>query len=352
MPSDKLTPLKRLELYGKGQPVDRLPCVPIIGNTAARVVKRKVSETRGSGELLAKAQIASYRLFGYDVVRVFTDLYVMAEAMGAKVRVPEDETAYLEAPALASLSETGKLRPPDLKKDGVIPAHLEAMRRCADEIGSEVSISGALTGPFTNASFLVGAETLVRLTMKEPDAVHKLCEISLEAALELADAIIDAGCAPSLTDAMSSSTVISPKQFKEFSQPYLKTIVSHIHSRGKKATLHICGKTRPIWEAMADTGADCLSLDNAADLEEAKSKVGSRVRLMGNVPPSEVLLQGSPEDVRSAVRSCVAKAADNPKGLVVASGCSLATETPFENIHAMLDAVREIGWPVEKESLR
>ena len=351
MPHDALTPLKRLELYAKGAEIDRLPCVPIIGNTAARVIGRKVSEIRASSELLAKAQTEAYKLFGYDVVRVFTDLYVMAEAMGAKVRVPEDETAYLEAPAIESLADIGKLRPANPKKDGLLPAHLEAMRRCADAIGSEAAVNGALTCPFTNASFLVGAETLVRLTMKEPDTVHKLCEISLEAALRLADAIIDEGCTPSLTDAMSSSTVISPRQFREFSQPYLKRLVDHIHSRGRKTTLHICGKTRPIWEAMADTGADCLSLDNAADLEEAKLKVGSRVRLMGNVPPSEALLQGTKEDVRKAVRLCVAKAHDNPKGLIVASGCSLATETPFENIHAMMDAVREIGWPVKKEIL-
>jgi uroporphyrinogen decarboxylase len=51
------------------------------------------------------------------------------------------------------------------------------------------------------------------------------------------------------------------------------------------------------------------------------------------------------------VRSCVRKAHDNPKGLVVASGCSLPVETPFANIDAMLDAVREIGWPVNAEEL-
>ena len=119
-----------------------------------------------------------------------------------------------------------------------------------------------------------------------------------------------------------------------------------IHSRGRAVTLHICGKTQPIWEAMADTGADCLSLDNAADLRAARETVGERVRLMGNVPPSEIMLQGTPEEVRTAVRDCVQKAHDNPKGLIVASGCSLPVETPFENIDAMLDAVREIGWPV------
>jgi uroporphyrinogen decarboxylase len=156
---------------------------------------------------------------------------------------------------------------------------------------------------------------------------------------------------PSLTDAMCSSTVISPAQFREFGAPYLKRLVDVIHAHGKTVTLHICGKTHPIWEAMADTGADCLSLDNAADLHAAKIKVGHRVRLMGNVPPSEIMLQGTPAQVRAAVRDCVRKAHDNPKGLVVASGCSLPVETPFANIDAMLGAVREIGWPIDPSAI-
>jgi len=45
---------------------------------------------------------------------------------------------------------------------------------------------------------------------------------------------------------MSSSTVIGPRQFKEFSFPYLKRLIDYIHTRGKKVTLHICGKTRRI----------------------------------------------------------------------------------------------------------
>ena len=106
--------------------------------------------------------------------------------------------------------------------------------------------------------------------------------------------MLDLGCTPSLTDAMSSCSVISPRAFREFSLPYLERLIDHIHSRGKRVTLHICGDTRQIWEAMVESGADCLSLDNDVDLAEAKAKIGARVRLMGNVRPSEVMLQGSP----------------------------------------------------------
>jgi uroporphyrinogen decarboxylase len=271
--------------------------------------------------------------------------------MGAKVHYPDDETAYLAAPAIASIEDIARLHPADPYRDGNLPQHLEAMERAFQAVGREVPVNGALTGPFTTASFLVGAETLARLMLKNHAAVHQLCEVAYESASIYAEAILKTGCVPSLTDAMCSSTVISPAQFREFGAPYLKRLIDVIHGHGKTVTLHICGKTHPIWEAMADTGADCLSLDNAADLHTAKLKVGHRVRLMGNVPPSEIMLQGTPAQVRAAVRSCVRKAYDNPKGLIVASGCSLPVETPFANIDAMLDAVREIGWPVDPSAI-
>jgi len=343
--------IERFTAYAKGQPIDRLPCVPIVGNTAARVVGLKISAFRGNGKAIADAQIAAYRRFDYDVIRIFSDLYTQAEASGAKIHYPDDETAYLAAPAIESVDRIASLKPIDPYRDGNLPQHLEAMERTSQAVGKEVPVTGALTGPFTTASFLIGAEALVRLLLKNPTAVHQLCEVACQGALAYAEAILRTGCTPSLTDAMCSTTVISPAQFREFGFPYLKRLVDFIHGHGKSVTLHICGKTHPIWETMADTGADCLSLDNAADLASAKLKVGHRVRLMGNVPPSEIMLQGTPAEVRQAVRTCVRKAYDNPKGFVVASGCSLPVETPFKNIDAMMDAVREIGWPIDPEAL-
>ncbi len=347
-----LTPLQRFAAYGRGEAIDRLPCVPIIGNSAARLIGARVSDFRGNGALIAQAQIAAYRAFGYDVIRVFTDLYQMAEAMGGTVHYPEDETAYLEAPAITSVDAIGRLTPLNPLTDGNLPAHLEAMRRVVDAVGSEVPVTGAVTCPFTTASFLLGAETLVRLLLKNPEAVHQLSEIALESALRYSEAIIATGATPSLTDPMSSTTVISPRLFREFSLPYLKRLIDYLHGRGKSVTLHICGKSARIWEAMVETGADCLSIDNEASLSEAKLAVGHQVRIMGNVHPSEIMLQGSPADVRRAVFAGIAQAWDSPKGYIVASGCSLPTETPFGNIRAMMDAVTEIGWPVNQEKLQ
>jgi uroporphyrinogen decarboxylase len=351
MNKDQMTPMERFSAYAKGDPVDRLPCVPVVGNGAARVLGCKISEFRGNGPLIAEAHLAAYRRFGYDTVRIFTDLYVLAEAMGATVCYPLDETAHLETPAIDDIADIGRLQPVDPRRDGNLPALLQALEIAHERVGHEVPVAGAVVCPLTTASFLIGTDNLVRMMHRNPEGVHGLCEIALESALNYARAVLDIGCTFGLTEPVSSSTIISPKHFEKFSYPYLKRLCDFMHEHNKPVTLHICGKTERIWPLMADAGADCISIDEMEDLRRTKELVGHRVRVMGNVATAETLLQGSPADVRAETLDCIRKAHDNPRGFIVASGCSLPTEVPFANIDAMLDTVREVGWPVTEAKL-
>ncbi|SDD69805.1 uroporphyrinogen decarboxylase family protein [Desulfuromonas thiophila] len=351
MNKDQMTPMERFAAYAKGESIDRLPCVPVVGNGAARALGCKISEFRGNGPLIAAAHLAAYRRFGYDTVRIFTDLYVLAEAMGATVCYPRDETAHLETPAIADIADIGRLRPANPWRDGNLPALLQALEIAQKEVGHQVPVSGAVVCPLTTASFLIGTDKLIRMMRRDPEGVHRLCEIALESALNYAEAVLDTGSTFGLTEPVSSNTIISPAYFEEFSYPYLKRLCEFMHGRGKPVTLHICGKTERIWPLMADAGADCISIDEMEDLRKAKESVGHRVRVMGNVATAETLLQGSVADVRAETLDCIRKAYDNPKGFIVASGCSLPTEVPFANIDAMLDMTREVGWPITADKL-
>ncbi len=345
MVKDRMTSLERITAYGREQNIDRLPCNPNIANGAARVIGCKVSEFKDNGELIARAHIEAYRMFKYDGVRIFTDLYVQAEAMGARVFYPADDTADLEAPAISDVSEIAGVQPADPHRDGRLPSHLEAARILIDTVGNEVSCSGGVVGPFTTAFFLIGVEKMTRLLVRNPEAVHTLCKISLETSLRYADAFIDIGLTPTISEPLSSTTIVNPKHFKEYSAPYLKQLIDHIHSKGKSVTLHICGKTEKIWDDMVEAGADCLSIDNVASLNGCKKRVGDKVRIMGNVDPSGIMYAGTAEDVRKATIECVREAYDNPRGYIICSGCSLPIDTPFENIQAMMDTARDIGDP-------
>lgn len=351
MLKDKMTPMERAGALASGGEVDRLPCNPNVANGVARVYGCKISEFNTSARTIANAQIASYRRFGYDGVRIFTDLFPWAEAMGATISFPEDNTANLAEPAIKDSADISKLEPADPYRDGRLPIHIEAMKYLIDELGTEVGCAGGVVGPFTNAFFLLGIENLIKLMFKNPDIVHQACELSLETCIRYAQAIIDQGLTPTISEPMSSCTVVSPKHFRLFGAPYIKRLVEYINSKGKPVTMHICGKTDKIWEDVVDMGIAGFSVDNVVDLRQCKEQIGDRVKVLGHVDPSGILYSGTPEDVRKGVADCVRQAWDAPKGYVIMSGCSLPVETPLGNIEAMMDAAREIGYPVNPEKL-
>lgn len=349
---DRMTPAQRGAAIARGLEADRLPCNPNMANGVARIYGCKISQFNNDPKTLAAAQVASYRRFGYDSIRIFTDLFPWAEAMGAKVKFPEDDTADLERPAIQDASQIDSLVPADPYKDGRLPIQLEAMKYLLDEVGDEMSCSCGVVGAFTNAFFLMGVEKTLKMLHRDPESVHRLCRVSLETAKAYAEAAMKIGLTPTISEPMSSCTVVNPNHFREYSLPYLKELVDFIKEHGKGVVIHICGQTNKIWKDVADLGIAGLSIDNVASLLECKQTVGEQTKILGNVDPGGIMHSGTVEDVRLKTLECILEAYDSPKGYIVMSGCSLPIDTPLENIQAMMDTVREVGYPVHLDRVR
>lgn len=352
MRKESMTPAERGAAISKGEEADRLPCNPNIANGVARVYGCKISEFNHNPKVLAQAQMSAYKKFGCDSLRVFTDLFPWAEAMGATVSFPDDDTADLAKPAISKVEDIETLHPADPYKDGRLPIHLEAMKYLRDLAKDEMKCSAGVVGPFTNACFLLGVDETLKLVHKNPEAVHKLCRVSLETCEAYARAALDIGLNPTISEPLSSCTVISPKVFREFSLPYLKSLVDFIRNYdGSKVVVHICGQTNKIWKDVADLDIGGMSIDNVASLKECKNVIGNQTKIMGNVDPAGIMYSGTPADVRIKVLEGIRDTYGSPKGYTVMSGCSLPVETPFENIEAMMDTVREVGYPVKPEKV-
>ncbi len=347
---DSMTPMERGIAIASGMEVDRLPCNPNIANGVARIYGCKISEFNHNPKAIAEAQMVVYRKFGSDSLRVFTDLFPWAEAMGATVAYPEDDTADLLKPAICRIEDIHTLRPADPYKDGRLPVHLDAMKYLRELARDEIKCSAGVVGPFTNSFFLLGVDETLKMIYKNPEAVHKLCRISLETCKAYAKAVLDIGLVPTISEPMSSCTVVSPKVFREFSLPYLKELIDYIRDyNGTKVVVHICGQTNKIWNDVADLGIGGMSIDNVASLKECKLTIGNRTKIMGNIDPSGIMYLGTPQDIRIKTLESIMDGYDSKNGYMVMSGCSLPTDTPFENIETMMDTVREVGYPVRPE---
>ena len=164
--------------------------------------------------------------------------------------------------------------------------------------------------------------------------------------------LLDIGVGIGFADPVSSTSLISVKQYKEFSLPYFQKNVDYIKKNGGGCGLHICGTSRKLWESLNETGIGCFGLDNVEDIEEAKEILGPHMSIQGNVPPVEVMRLGTPYDVLRSAKECIRKGFDSPKGYTLTSGCQMPVGTPEENMQALMDAARIFGrYPINKDLL-
>lgn len=339
---DEMTPKERLLAAIQGKEIDRLLVSPLILNFASKSLNLKVSDFCTNGKNMGDANIACFKKYRHDIVYIFSTTSTLAEAMGTRMYFPEDDAPQVETPFIQVREDLKKLRPVDPEKDGRIPVYLEAVKRCVDVIGNDVFIVPVIGAPFTTSAALRGTERFIKELYTDPELIHTLMKVATQSVKNLVDAYVKAGGVPVTVEPIATGSMISEKHFREFVLPYLKEVYSHIHSYNLPGVLHICGKTKRVIQCMAESGADILSIDNI-NLLEAKELVGEQVCLMGNLSPADGMLKGNPEIITAMVKDCIAKAADNPKGYVVATGCEVPIKTPHENMIAFLEAGRRFA---------
>lgn len=346
--ADELSALERDELYGKGEPVDRIPCVLDTGETMAPMIGISIDDYYHSSEKMLELELYLHENFHSDGAGLSTTLRGMAEAMGTEISYSANSIAQVKRNAIDSLDDVDKLGLVDVDKDGRLPIILRGLAMVKEALGSKVPVGGTVTGPFTIAAMLVGTTTLLKGMVKKPEKVHQLMELVTENNSRYIQRLIDLGVGIGFADPVSSSSLLHKEQYEEFSLPYFKRNVDFIKSQGAGCGLHICGNSRELWDDLNTSGIGTFGLDNIEDMAEAKEVLGPHMCIQGNVPPVDVMLLGTPQDVLRSARECIRKAYDSPKGFVLTSGCQMPVGTPAANMIALMDAARIFGrWPVD-----
>ena len=349
-----MTPKERLAGLSAGEPVDRLPCVLLLGETACHLVGASVAQYRHSAEIMAEVEVATYKLLGHDGAGVGPGYSGLAEAMGTELEYPENRIPFLKEPAIKEWSDLDRIEPIDARHDGKMPIYLDALSMIEERIGGDVPVGTFIGGPFTTAAFLRGTDHLLKDTIRNPEMVHRLLDVVTQSALNCIDLMCGLGYGISIADPAASGSLISPDQFREFVKPYVSRYVERVVNKsGGRPMLHICGDTRLVWNDMADTGAGTLSLDDIIDLGEAKKAVGDRVCLMGNIRPVDTIQRGTRDMIFAEIRECIRKTYDNPTGFILSSGCQVPVGVPKENLEHFMQAARLYGrCPVRSDLLQ
>ncbi len=342
--SDQMTPKERMTAFAKGEEMDRIPIIPHMGVTLAPSVGITTKEYYFDPEKMAEAEIILFERLRQDSVSVSTTLRGMAEAMGAEIIYPENGISLLGKEAAENEEDIDNLKIIDPYKDGKLPILFEAIEIIRDRIGDEAAIGANLSGPFSVAASVIGTEKLLRWIVKKPQTVHKMMNIITKNNEMFIKAMGERGFGCGFSDPVSSMSLIKLNHFREFSLPYLKENIAHVKKySGKKATVHICGKSKDLWESLLETEMGNFSLDNIEDLSEARDIMGESVTITGNVPPVDVMFLGKREDIRQSVKNCIEKGMGSTKGYFLGTGCQIPMGISLENLDAFMEAGREMG---------
>lgn len=320
-----MTPIELKEALIAGQEMDRHLTALLHAEFAANAADMTYRESYKTAENLAQREINMYRQFKVDFTAVN---YLSLRVSNTQLIKSLEEV------------ETLSIKPYLFEEDKKQQLNYKAIELIHDEIGQEANIMYGISGPLTLARYLLPIEMILKGMRKKPELVHALLRFTTDIIIEM---VKHFRSLPYLNfmiyDPVSSGSLISPKQYREFSLPYTKEIVKEMQQTSPLNFLHICGDTTQSLETLADTGIEVLSLDQKVDLAVAKEKVGSRVTLMGNIDPVSSLLFGSTAQVQEEVEQLMEAVGDNPKGLIVGSGCGIPADVPQERIKAMIETV-------------
>ena len=218
----------------------------------------------------------------------------------------------------------------------------------------ERAIVAIIEQPFMRVSEIRGAEDHFVDMIVNPNLITRLNEIVVAHHMKVianfiemgADIICFAG-----DYATKEGPMASPAHLEKFGINALGQLVEVAHSRDVPCILHSDGNIMPIMDLLLRaSGIDGLHpIDPVAglDIGEVKKQYGKRVCLIGSIDCGPLLIFGTPDQVREAVKENIRKAGHGG-GHIAASSHSIQSATKPENYVAMVQAIREFGaYPLE-----
>jgi len=143
-------------------------------------------------------------------------------------------------------------------------------------------------------------------------------------------------------------TLASPELARKYAIPALKRWSAMTKAARIPTMLHSCGKSRALVDLLCEeTDVDCINpLEippmGDVDLAELKRARGRQISLMGNLHTTNVMLHGTPDDVRRAARQALSDAGQGG-GFILSTGDQCGPATPEDNLFALVETAKTHG---------
>ena len=269
----------------------------------------------------------------------WVEMGMAAEPSGFGCRVSfYDQKTPLVYTLFSDIQAAKDLPQPNPRTDGLMPIITNFYRHLEPRIkdaGHSVKVVAA-RGPLAVATHLMGVSDFLIGLKIDPANTHHFLKMTTTLAKDWltaqAEALSEVEGIMLLDDIVG---FLSPKDYMEFAHPYLKEIFDAFPSVIK--FMHDDMDNPSSYPYLADLGVQIFNFSHKIELNEARQVVGPEVCLMGNIPPLDVLTNGSREETLQAAEACL-QAHPGP-GLILSAGGGVSPGTPGGNVAALVQAV-------------
>jgi uroporphyrinogen decarboxylase len=344
VPKPKTPPtVNRKELFlraCRSEPVDRVPVW--IMRQAGRYLPEYQAiranhtflEICKTPNVAAEVSLQPFRIIGVDAIIVFSDILVVAEAMGQPLDVP-DSGPVLSDP-VRDASAVRRLRDFDPAQETQFVG--DAIREICRQAGPDVPVIGFAAAPWTLACYMIEGRTrgdisqAKQMLHEQPEVVRELLERIARVTVAYLQMQIAAGAAVvQLFDTWAGE--LTPFEYDQFELPATQSVLDGVGHDEVPKILFAKGSATHL-ASLAKSGADVLSVDWNTDLADARRILGRKVALQGNINPS--ILLGPEHAVREAAREAVEKTGG--VGHILNLGHGILPTTPVANAKAFVEA--------------
>lgn len=343
---DQMTNAERICAYTAGKEVDRLPVSLSVRENMAPLYGYSQGDYRRSFAVKALVYQKAAADFDCHGISIGPNLKKIGEALGAAAHYPEHGPDYLSDFPLLDYDDLSGYSIPSPAKSLVLQTMIEEISAYKLRFGDDFPVSTEIAGPLSTAVSIRPMNDVLLDFSLQPQELMRLLDFSVDCQLAWVQEVQQKFGITSvnIAEPVASSSVISPQTFRQFVAAPLRRLVVEVETiTNKKPGLHICGRTEPVWRQLAEMGFSSFRVDSVESLSDLKNAMGGQLLLAGNVPPVEIMQQGSIDDVVAAGRCCIAQAADSPCGFILAAGCQLPPGVSADNMRALLLAARKYG---------
>ena len=144
----------------------------------------------------------------------------------------------------------------------------------------------------------------------------------------------------------STLDIIGPELFRVWDIPVIKAVGEVAKRHDKIYHYHLHGKGRKLLDDIVDAGVNMICPIETPDngdfvLKEVKTSFGGQLALKGGIDPF-LLRDMDLGEIDRIVKDCIEAAAEGG-GYILATDDGVLSETPFENIHFLVEASKRYG---------